>query len=1428
MDAVNAFNHELFSLMDMKPPISRAKMISITKSAIKAMKLYKHVVQIVEKFIKKCKPEYKVAGLYVVDSIVRQSRHQFGVDKDVFGPRFTKNITGTFENLCLCPTEERSKIVRVLNLWQKNGVFKMEIIQPLLDMAISGSSSAAAADTEMDDPDPGFPSSPSPVKGPVTSVTENTVVAPVPQLQNSDAFAAVAQLFQSSKGQQLQQMLQNFQQIPLKPQTHPFQTHSHPHVQPHPQAPPHPQPHHQAPPHPQPHLQAPTHPQPHLQAPPQPQPHHQAPPQPQPHHQAPPHPQPHHQAPPHPQPHHQAPPHPPPHLQAPPHPQPHHQAPPHHQAHPQPPANLHHLHSQPHLQTLTPAAQRLPLPSSEPTQQKTAFDKVATLLDRFDYDDEPEGADESKKHQTSFTQQPPGFPQHFQQHMMGMVQDLTQQIPLPPNGQLQGYGLLPGQAYPGMVGPPGQPLPGTAPPGFPGGYPPNKDAFGQHVGHQEQDMNMDLDPPSMKDGRHRPDGRKSPSGSRSPKRRRSRSNSRTQRSRNRRSRSRSRDRRRHSPRSRSQERREREKEKEKERERRQKGLPQPKADTLSVCSTTLWVGQLDKRTQQQDVACLLEEFGQIDSINMIPPRGCAYIVMVHRQDAFRALQKLSRGSYKVNQKAIKIAWALNKGIKAELKQYWDVELGVTFIPWSKIRQDQLEDIREGGTLDPDTLDPEWRSVQSNQDTPEEFRQNGRSEPLATLEDTAGTAPVATPVQVHPVQVQSMGGVGSLQQHPSFPPGPGPPGGPPMGLPPPSFPPGVPPGPPPSFMRPGPRFNPMQMMPPGFLPPGSMPLGPSGPPPSAAGVVGGVELSLDPAGLGNQVPGPPVGSPGGPIPLSGGLLGARPGMIPLQRPPVHSPGPVLPPPHMQRFPPPHGGPHGPHPPRGPPHHNMPPQMMPPNRGPHPHMMHHDGPPPPPGGPRGFGMGMPPSHPMRGPFPPHGPLPGGPPPPFMRGGPRGPEGPEEIEGRGPPRGERPGFRDRDPDRERERDWERDRERERFGGGGRRFGDGGRGGGGWGERMEERERFGGWQEDGGEPRGGGGWERDRDRRDWRERRSSPDGERERGRGGDGESERGRSAGGERERGRGSEVGERGRGEVGERGLGERERGRGEVGERGVGERGVGERGRGRGDVGERGVGERGRGRGDVGERGVGERGVGERGRGGGVVGERGLGERGRGRGEVGERGLGERGRGRGEVGERGVGERGRGRGERGLGERGRGRGEVGERGIGERGRGEVGERGVGERGREVGERGRGGSEGGEGERQRRPRNRERTSRWDTDDRLGDKAEVEPENVELKLRNSDDNNTETLPPTTTTTTVVAAAATTEPSKEPPTDSKDSTVEPFQSQQKVESEPSGLPVEVTGTEPRVACVSGSTSQPQPIEKTHADETQETEAVATK
>ena len=41
------------ALFKSKPPISKAKMSSITKAAMKSIKMYKHVVQAVEKFITK-------------------------------------------------------------------------------------------------------------------------------------------------------------------------------------------------------------------------------------------------------------------------------------------------------------------------------------------------------------------------------------------------------------------------------------------------------------------------------------------------------------------------------------------------------------------------------------------------------------------------------------------------------------------------------------------------------------------------------------------------------------------------------------------------------------------------------------------------------------------------------------------------------------------------------------------------------------------------------------------------------------------------------------------------------------------------------------------------------------------------------------------------------------------------------------------------------------------------------------------------------------------------------------------------------------------------------------------------------------------------------------------------------------------------------
>lgn len=50
-----------------------------------------------------------------------------------------------------------------------------------------------------------------------------------------------------------------------------------------------------------------------------------------------------------------------------------------------------------------------------------------------------------------------------------------------------------------------------------------------------------------------------------------------------------------------------------------------------------------------------------------------------------------------------IAWALNKGVKTEYKQFWDVDLGVSYIPWEKVKLDDLEGFAEGGMIDQETV-----------------------------------------------------------------------------------------------------------------------------------------------------------------------------------------------------------------------------------------------------------------------------------------------------------------------------------------------------------------------------------------------------------------------------------------------------------------------------------------------------------------------------------------------------------------------------------------------------------------------------------------------------------------------------------------------------------------------------------------------------
>lgn len=78
--------------------------------------------------------------------------------------------------------------------------------------------------------------------------------------------------------------------------------------------------------------------------------------------------------------------------------------------------------------------------------------------------------------------------------------------------------------------------------------------------------------------------------------------------------------------------------------------------------------------------------------------------MNRRQDAYNAFKYNSK-SLKLHGNPIKVAWAPGKGMKGkEFKDFWDVELGVSYIPHERISEHaDLELLEEGGMIDEDTV-----------------------------------------------------------------------------------------------------------------------------------------------------------------------------------------------------------------------------------------------------------------------------------------------------------------------------------------------------------------------------------------------------------------------------------------------------------------------------------------------------------------------------------------------------------------------------------------------------------------------------------------------------------------------------------------------------------------------------------------------------
>ena len=134
MELVHEFKTALKNLYRSKPPIPRARIQLVASVAIKANKMYKHIVMYMEKYAEKIPAKYKLTALCVIDSIIRMSIKDFGKNRDVYAPRFKKKLKLIFQFLKKCKQRDKSRMVRILTLWQKHKIFKSELVEPLLSI----------------------------------------------------------------------------------------------------------------------------------------------------------------------------------------------------------------------------------------------------------------------------------------------------------------------------------------------------------------------------------------------------------------------------------------------------------------------------------------------------------------------------------------------------------------------------------------------------------------------------------------------------------------------------------------------------------------------------------------------------------------------------------------------------------------------------------------------------------------------------------------------------------------------------------------------------------------------------------------------------------------------------------------------------------------------------------------------------------------------------------------------------------------------------------------------------------------------------------------------------------------------------------------------------------------------------------------------
>lgn len=86
-------------------PVQATFVKAVVTTAMKYQNEFKMVVYEVERFIKKCDTDDKIAGIFVIDAICRQSKQSGG--KDAFVSRFSQRLKDTISFLSRVSSKDK-------------------------------------------------------------------------------------------------------------------------------------------------------------------------------------------------------------------------------------------------------------------------------------------------------------------------------------------------------------------------------------------------------------------------------------------------------------------------------------------------------------------------------------------------------------------------------------------------------------------------------------------------------------------------------------------------------------------------------------------------------------------------------------------------------------------------------------------------------------------------------------------------------------------------------------------------------------------------------------------------------------------------------------------------------------------------------------------------------------------------------------------------------------------------------------------------------------------------------------------------------------------------------------------------------------------------------------------------------------------------